>query len=100
MRKTINRNTETNKVGTPNPSFNDGWQHLAERHGSSLLGGLRAIDIYHRPVFTTEREWQEYLQSLHAVMVIGHRNGWTHLQLDGKGLPMSITITGEVRNGR
>lgn len=77
--KTINK-----KIKTPNLHFNDAWNFLQEKSGLFPIAQAYCIDISKKPKLTKE-EWHRYIGSLIEVILIGNRNNWISIHVDGRG---------------
>lgn len=82
----INKKGETinKKIKTPNLHFNDAWKILQEKSGLSPIAQTYCIDISKKPKLTKE-EWHNYVGSLIEVILIGSRNNWISIHVDGRG---------------
>ena len=82
----INKKEETinKKIKTPNIHFNSAWDFLQEKHGLSPIAQTYCIDISKKPKLT-KGEWQYYIGNLIEIILIGNRNKWISIHVDGKG---------------
>lgn len=91
---------------TINKSFNEAWALLKKYHeeGRWLPNGT-TIDLQKRPKFKSRKvkitvskkddEWRWYLSALQKIIIIGQRNGWLQIHVDGQGFGVFLYVFDE-----
>ena len=83
------------RIRTPNSSFNRAWQTMSEYHGPSRMANGWVFDISKPPRLKNrgkkrDAEWKAYAGALMNMVLIGTRNGWLHIHVDGQGSPVYL----------
>lgn len=82
---------------TGNPSFDNAWDFLAEKHPATALAErYNTVEIGQRPKIKNDQDWREYVTALVSVVKIGQRNNWVTLHLDGQGAAMWLTVENQI----
>ena len=88
-------------MNTINESFNDAWEALAKLHTTGFLPNGESFDIGEYPSQRiTKANWKEYLGNLIDVIVIGKRNKYLHIHVDGKGHASYFFVPEDIASGK
>lgn len=78
---------------TYNESFNRSWEYLSKFHPAAFPKTLgESLDLSIKPN-VDKQEWADYMSNLINILVIGAREGFYNLHVDGKGRPAYLLVS-------
>jgi len=78
-------------MNTPNKHFNESWEFLAAYHETANLPAGESLYVSAMPK-VKNKEWKFYFKALSDVFVIGKRNSWLTIHVDGNGFPAYLYV--------
>lgn len=78
-------------MNTPNKHFNESWEFLVSYHETANLPAGESLCVSAMPKVKS-KEWKFYFKALSDVFVIGKRNSWLTIHVDGNGFPAYLYV--------
>ena len=79
------------EINTINKTFNEAWNYLQEKHESLIAADRYWIDLTKKPKLN-QKEWKFYIGTLINLLLVGQRNNWLTLHVDGKGFTVYLVL--------